>query len=105
MDLRQLERALACFHQLAPDGIPVHHAMALLRIASEGSCTYRELEEALNLSNASISRTLNTLSEGIRGQTKSLGLVEIYRCPEEGRRYRARLTKKGRALLKVIQDP
>lgn len=78
--------------------------MALVQIAQAGSCTYRELEESLGLSNASISRTLNTLSEGIRGQTKTLGLVEIYRCPDEGRRYRARLTKKGLAFFKTIQQ-
>jgi DNA-binding MarR family transcriptional regulator len=33
-----------------------------------------------------------------------MGLVEIFRDAEEGRRYRVRLTAKGAALLRTIEQ-
>jgi DNA-binding MarR family transcriptional regulator len=62
MDLRQLERALAAFSVLNPTQFPIHHAQVFLVVAAQGRCTYEELEETLNLSNSTVSRTVHATS-------------------------------------------
>ena len=64
MDLRQLQKALAAFAVLSPTHFYVHFAEIYLCVATSknGSCTFREIEKSLNLSNSSVSRTVNALS-------------------------------------------
>jgi DNA-binding MarR family transcriptional regulator len=106
MDLDQLERVLALFAVLDPQ-MPLHflQAFVLVAAAPEGSLTYREIEEKLSLTNSSVSRTLNALGERHRKGDKGHGLIEVFIDPGEGRRYRARLTKRGRALASQITPP
>ena len=103
MALDQLARALALFAVLDPQ-MPLHFLQTFLIVASstEGSVTYREIEEALNLTNSSVSRTLNALGDRHRKGDKGHGLIEVFIDPGEGRRYRARLTKRGRALASQL---
>ena len=82
--------------------MPVHHAAVLVWLAQRKSATYREIEEAFGLSNASVSRTLNSLGEDPLHRKRSLGMVEIYRDGAEGRRYRVRLNKKGREFMRAM---
>ena len=103
MDLSQLESALAAFSVLSPTSFPVHHAEVFLLVAREGPCTYEEIEEALNLSNSTVSRTVMALGELHRKGYPGHALLETYKDPEEGRRYRVRLTAKGKALLRQLQ--
>ena len=102
--MKKLEKALKLFGDLDPGALPLHHAQIFLFIAEMKSCTYREIEEKFDISNASASRVVNSLSKKARHRQTSLGLIDVYIDPEEGRRYRARLSKKGKALLKNIQD-
>lgn len=76
--------------------MPVHQARMLVYLATVPSCTYADLSERYNLSGASISRSLNTLE-------RKLEMVDIYRDPAEGRRYRVRLSRKGRALMDSLR--
>jgi DNA-binding MarR family transcriptional regulator len=103
MDLRQLSRAMAVLGALDPGAMPLHHAQVLLLIAQGSSCTYREIEVGMNLSNASVSRTIDSLAESSNHRKTSLGLVEKFIDPAEGRRYRVRLTRKGHALIRAIE--
>ena len=105
MDVRQLETALEVLGALAPGHMPVHHCQILLFIAAGGPAgiTYADIEARFCLSNAAASRTVNTLSEGARHRKSSLGLVEIFRDVEEGRRYRVRLTAKGAAIVRSLE--
>ena len=103
MDLRQLERALAAFSVLSPTAFPIHHAEVFLVVAQRGQATYRELEEALNLSNSTVSRTVHALGETHRKGYDGHALLEVVRDPEEGRRFVIRLTAKGTALVRQIE--
>ncbi len=97
MDLGQLERAFDVFGAMDPGTLPFHHAQVFLFIAQQESCTYREIEQRFAITNASASRVVNALSVFARHKKTSLGLVEVFIDPAEGRRYRVRLTKKGKA--------
>ena len=103
MDLPQLSRALAVFGALDPGALAFHHVQVLLLIAERGSVTYKEIEQELGFSNASVSRTIDTLAESSNHRRNNLGLVEKFIDPAEGRRYRARLTRKGKALIRTIE--
>lgn len=103
MDLRQLENALAAFSALNPTSFPVHHAEVILFVAASGhGVTYAEIEEALNLSNSTVSRTVHALGDTHRKGYNGHGLLEVLRDPEEGRRFIVRLTAKGHALIRQL---
>jgi DNA-binding MarR family transcriptional regulator len=103
MDLRKLSRALDLFAVFDPTHFPIHFVQVFLLVAASRSCTYREIEEALSITNSSVSRTINALARVHRSGLPGLGLVEPFIDPQEGRRYRVRLTSKGRALLRQIE--
>lgn len=103
MDLDQLARALRVF--AAQDlALPLHHCQLFLVVAEQGPCTYRDLERELSLSNSSVSRTCTALSETHRSGRPGLNLLELYQDPEEGRRFRVRLSKQGRNVVRQLQD-
>ena len=103
MDLARFEAALAAFSVLDPTQLPLHHVQVFLFIAARGSCSYREIEEALNLSNASVSRTINALAEVHRTGREGHQLLAIHKDPEEGRRYLVSLSSRGKALLRQLE--
>jgi len=105
MGLRELSRALGMFRVFDPTHFPIHHVLVFLKVAeaSPSPVTYRTIEEELSLTNSSVSRTLNALSDLHRSGEPGLGLVSIQRDPGQGRRYVARLTSRGMALAKQIQ--
>jgi len=99
-----LQRQLAIMGDLNPCQLPLHHMQMFLLIAEAGSCTYRELEDYFHLSNASVSRSVCSLSEDPKHRNVGLGLVECYPDPKEGRRLRVRLSKKGKLIYDQILD-
>lgn len=103
MDLVQLESALATFAVLDPTQLPLHHVQVFLVVALRGRATYRDIEEALNLSNASVSRTVNALADVHRTGRQGHALLEVHRDPEEGRRYVVVLSSRGKAILRQIE--
>lgn len=102
MALERLSRSLGLIAALDSQ-LPLHFVRVFVFVASSRSCTYAEIEQALDLHNSSVSRTLHALGARHRSGEKGLGLVEVFIDPEQGRRYRARLTKKGRALLQALE--
>lgn len=102
MDLAELERAFDVFGAMDPGTLPFHHAQVFLFIAQRESCTYREIELRFAITNPSASRCVNALSEHAKHKKKSLGLVEVFIDPAEGRRFRVRLTKKGQGIKQQI---
>jgi len=79
----------------------------VLFIGEHGSagCTYASIENRLSLSNAATSRSINSLSTHARHRkTEPVGLVEKIIDPDEGRRYKVRLTKKGLNLMKALDQ-
>ena len=106
MDLGRLAIALEVFGSLSPGAMPIHHLQLLLEIEKGGKAgvTYAQLEERFQLSNAAVSRSVNALSASARHRKSSFDLVEIFRDLDEGRRYRIRLTSKGHALVRSIEQ-
>lgn len=103
MSLRRLESALALLGSLDPGNLPIHHARVLVWLAQREEATYQEIEVATGLSNAAVSRTLNSLTEVSPHRKHTLGLVEIYRDPMSGRRYKVRLNRKGREFMRALE--
>ena len=65
-----------------------------------GGTTYKELEVEFNLTNGSISRTINRLGDVHRKGYRGFGLVEVKNDPKEGRRNLVTLSKLCKTLIK-----
>ena len=102
MSLHQLARSLAILNSLDPAALPLHHAQVLVFIAQKGTCSYSEIEQEFNLSNASVSRICGALSDASNRRKETLNLIEIFRDPTEVRRHRVRLNAKGKAVMRSI---
>ena len=100
--LNRLLSALAPAADLLPGAMMAHHIQVLLLVARAGSVTYKGLGDALNLSNASISRSVDAMGAQPRRRQEGLGLLEKYPDPEEGRRYLVRLTRRGHAIVRQM---
>jgi DNA-binding MarR family transcriptional regulator len=103
MDLDQLGVALAAASVLSPTSFPVHHLEVFLFVASKGHCTYEEIQEELNLSNSTVSRTVHSLGFMHRKGYEGLGLFNVDRDPKEGRRFLVSLSDKGQRLKRQLE--
>jgi DNA-binding MarR family transcriptional regulator len=103
MDLHQLGVALAAASVLSPTSFPVHHLEVFLYVAQKGRCTYEDIQEELNLSNSTVSRTVHALGVMHRKGYKGLGLLSLDRDPEEGRRFLVSLSDKGQKLKRQLE--
>jgi DNA-binding MarR family transcriptional regulator len=103
MDLAELASALEAFAVLEPTALPLHHVQVFLFVALHGHTTYRQIEEGLNLSNASVSRTINALSDTHRTGRAGHRLLDTFKDPQEGRRLLVDLSARGQALLRQLQ--
>jgi len=107
MDRSRLAAALEVFGSLSDSSLPLHQVALVLFVGEHGTggCTYSAIETRLGISNAAASRSVNSLSTSARHRkTEPMGLVEVFIDPEEGRRYRVRLTKKGLNLMRAIDQ-
>ena len=106
MDLSAFQQAMGQFNALDPGAVFVHHVDIFVSIGQAGPAgtTYRDLEERHGLSNAAVSRSVNAMSEFARHRKVTLGLVEIFRDVDEGRRYRVRLTQRGQQLYRNLEQ-
>ena len=106
MDLGRLATTLEIINSLDPGSFYLHHLQILLTISEAGAagCTYGDIEVRHGLSNAAASRSVNALSSFARHRKSAMGLVEIIRDPNEGRRYRCRLTSKGQSIIRSIEQ-
>lgn len=104
MGLSELEQALNAFSVLSQaQAFPVHHAQVFLAVARGDEPTYQEIETRVGLTNSSVSRTLMALGALHRKGCTGMGLVATYQDPGNRRRFRARLTSRGRALLRQLE--
>ena len=107
MDRSRLSTALEIISSVCDSGIPLHQVALLLFVGDHGpgGCTYAAIEARLGISNAAASRSINSLSTQARHRkTEPMGLVEKIIDPEEGRRYKVRLTKKGLNLMRALDQ-
>lgn len=87
-----------------PCSFHLHHAQLYLEVARRGRCTFAELEEALNLTNGSVSRSVSALSKTNRLGQPGYWLFDTFKDPNEPRRYVVRLSAKGKALMRQLRD-
>ena len=85
-----------------PTDFPPQHITAFFKIAQKNSVTYKYLMDELNLSNASVSRIVNSLGTDPHHRKKGLMWVEKIIDQNEGRRHRVRLTPKGIGIFEQI---
>ncbi len=107
MDRSRLSAALDVVGSLSDVSLPLHQIALLLYVGEHGpgGCTYAAIEARLGISNAAASRSVNSLSASARHRkTEPMGLVEKIIDPEEGRRYKVRLTKKGLTLMRALDQ-
>ena len=104
MNLQSLSNALGVMQSSMGMNLHVHHAQMVLFVGTQRSVTYKQVQDHFKISNAAASRSLNSLSDNPRHRKTSYGLVNLYRDPSEGRRYRARLSEKGLALYELLAD-
>ena len=102
MDLDRLGVALDLFRSMGHGTLPLHFAQMFLLVALYEPITYKRLEEEINLTNSSVSRTLNALSDFHRTGEPGLGLIKLVNDPAEGRRRVARLSAKGKAIKDLL---
>jgi DNA-binding MarR family transcriptional regulator len=103
MDLYQLDVALAKFATLDSARLPIHWPQILVAVAILGDPTYEDLEQRLNLTNSSVSRSVNGMGDHHRLGGDGLKLLTASRDPERGRRCRVRLSARGKALVRELQ--
>jgi DNA-binding MarR family transcriptional regulator len=103
MVLSELQRCIGLFATHDPQ-MPLHFIQIFILVAQappEG-LLYREIEDAMNLTNSSVSRTLDALGEEHRKGYRGHGLIERRIDPEDSRRLRVSLSKKGKILASEI---
>jgi DNA-binding MarR family transcriptional regulator len=103
MDLDQLARALELFDAQQPAHLYLHTARVFLEVARREGCTFMEIAEALNITPSSVSRVLSTLGDKHPTGRPGFGWVRTEKDPEEGRRFLACLTPKGKAIAQLLQ--
>lgn len=106
MDLDRLAAAADAFaaQHDDPTAVPLHHFRLFVEVGRlNGRCTYRQLQDRLNLNNSSVSRTVNALGAEHRRGRPGLGLLSLVPDPDEGRRNLVGLTPKGLALMRQLQ--
>jgi DNA-binding MarR family transcriptional regulator len=103
LEVDALLKAFELFSELKRGTLHLHHMQVFLAISKKGACTYEELESLTGLTNASISRTVNSLAKTAKHTKTPLGLIEIERDPLEGRRFLVKLAPAGKALSAALQ--
>ena len=103
MDLRELEAALAVFAAMEPANFPVHHVQLFCLVARAGSMSFPEIGRELGLASSSVSRSVAALSETNRHGDGGHNLLSTMRDPDEGRRFIAVLTPRGRAVARQLE--
>ena len=104
MELNRASNALGVFAPLNPTHLYVHFVQVFLEVANaDGPVTFRELEDALGLTNSAVSRTVSALGQTNRKGHPGYDLLKVDADPAEGRRFIVTLTSKGRALKRQLQ--
>ena len=103
MQLAQLSKALGVFAPLSPTHLYCHFVAVFLEVCNaDGPVTFRELQDALDLTNSAISRTVQALGKTNRRGEPGYDLLKCHPDPDEGRRFIVTLTAKGKAVQRQL---
>ena len=96
MNPSKLHKVFQLFYLLRhPDPLPLLTIQYFLYIAKEGGATLPQLEKHFSTSTASTSRQSQALED--------LNLVHRFPDPDDGRRLRLQLTRRGKALMRQVE--
>jgi DNA-binding MarR family transcriptional regulator len=106
-NVRKLTRAVSILRMQDPN-MPMSVVLTFLLVAGhrEPEIEVRELHEKSGLTQSALNRAITQLGESHWSRTSSkggLGLVEQTISPEDRRVRIARLTQKGRSVLKALE--
>lgn len=104
MQIKRLKKAFAAFSAYEKTHLPIHFAEVILTVAEhQDGCTFKQIENSLDLTNSAVSRTVMALGSEDRKGQPGYGLLTTQRDPLEGRRYVVKLTGAGNKLLNDLQ--
>jgi|LauGreDrversion4_2_1035121.scaffolds.fasta_scaffold266797_3 DNA-binding MarR family transcriptional regulator len=99
-----LESALGYISETVDNEIPIQTLRAILFVAVRGSCTQKELEDGLGLTNASASRNISYWADIRFDKKPGKNFVTRVEDPAD-RRYRIlTLTKTGRSFVDGLRE-
>jgi DNA-binding MarR family transcriptional regulator len=101
VSLKKLLHSLEQFRLLHPT-MPLHHVVAMLRVAIDEGKNVGEYAEDSGLSHSSMSRHLLDIGSVQREGKPGLGLVQLDPSPEDLRTHAAMLTPKGLQLARSV---
>jgi DNA-binding MarR family transcriptional regulator len=88
--------------KLSPEMPAVRLSILLLVAETEEGLTYREIMDITGLSNSSVSRNVNALSETDRHGEPGMGLVLTVTDPNDWRRKAVVLSRQGKAMVRKL---
>lgn len=104
MDTHSLDNALSKMSDLIDAELQIQTLRCFLFVAHRGSCTQKDVENALRLSNASASRNISYWTERRFDKKEGKGFIMRVDDPHD-RRFRVlTLTKKGRDFFNILRE-
>lgn len=100
---RQLIQLMEMLRGLDPE-MPAQTALTFLMVCNEPDVTMRDLQVKLGTISASMSRNVSALSKTHRAGRPGADVVEAYEDSVDRRSKRVRLTPKGKALARRIEQ-
>lgn len=83
--------------------IPAQHLLTFLHIAQREETPLADLEELTGVAQSSVSRNVATLGKGPNPREPGYFLIDVYEDPFHRRRKLAKLTARGRELVKELE--
>ena len=101
VDLYKLRAALAEFQKVDPD-LTVSDALAFLVTAEDEGLSVKDVQNRLQLTQSTASRTVNKLGQHGTRSKAGLALLQTDPNPGERRKVQVRLSARGRAFAKLL---
>ncbi len=104
MQKNHLHKLITILDQFRADypEMPVQMAMVFLFVATHEDCSMKEIERALDIFQASVSRNVAALDETHRSGNPGAMLIEAYPDPLHAKRRLVRLRPKGRRVADTV---
>lgn len=102
MDVNTLTREIETFADVDPE-MQIHTMLVFLFIAQRGTCTQKDLEVSLGLTNATASRNVSYWCERKTYTQEGIGFVERTEDPRDRRYKLLRLSKAGQKFYAKVK--
>lgn len=103
MDINKLRRGLEIFSNISPE-LNVTTILIFLFVAQRGTCTQKDVEVALNLTNATASRGVSYWTDFKKYDVEGVGFIDRIVNPRDKRYRLLTLTKAGKQFYEKIKS-